>query len=255
MIDRSQLYIVANESYSPLVVSTKTDSIKIDGATSGSPTTIPLTYEDIIYINSTSNAFKIGLLFFEEEYSEDWYKVLKIHNWRDILHDSEIEQILLHPTKESMERILKIQNPQYFERIRGVFIGMKNAGIDVSSKVEGIIRERYFEFLRKKYTTNISLRDANDTDATSDNKMLELQKQIDALQAQIARITTLNVPITASANSEVVTNKPKETNIKAKSTTSKEKATSGDIEDKPKTSKEKTSKSKTTIAKSATPAE
>lgn len=236
MIDRSQLYIIKNENSSPVAIRTRTDSILVAGAENGDiPTTIPLTFDDIVYINSTSNAFKIGLLFFETEYEEDWYSTLKIQNWKNIMHNSEIEEILLNPSVDGLQKILDITNEQYFERVRGIFTGLKFSGADISVKVESLIRERYYEFSRKTYKTKIELKKNYEKENKSDKLVADLSAQVAALMKQVEELTA------KSAQPVVEESKPtKQASSKTATKTTTNKST-GSKSVKPKVEKPATS--------------
>lgn len=189
MIDKSQLFAVINESYSPVAVHTKTDSILIDGAEDSEPAAVPFTFEDIAYINSTSSVFKTGLLFFaEKEHEQELYDALKIRGYAEIMHDGDIEDALLNPSAEKLQKILDIENAQYFERVRGVFTGLKNAGVQINGKVERIIRERFYEFSRKIYKTKIELKKAYSEAEQSDAETIkELERKVAVLSEKLSR--------------------------------------------------------------------
>jgi hypothetical protein len=187
---KNGLIIVYNESGSPVCVSTKDAQYSVAG--NGS---LPLSFEEIVYINSTSQAFRIGLLFFGSDVEESVYKELKIHDWKSILHDKEIEDILLHPTIDSLNKLLQIQSEAYFERVRGVFTGLKSIGADMSGKVETIISARYSEFRNRKYKSAIQLTKAIEAeDEKIDYKEMqrtneELAAQLEELREQVKTLT------------------------------------------------------------------
>lgn len=185
MIDRAQLYMVSNESKSPVCVTTKMGGLIIPGASDDAPALMPMSVEDIIYINSTSNAFKIGLLFFEEdEYRAELYQIIKLHNWQDIMHNEDIADIILNPTIEKLQKVLDIKNQQYFERIRGIYTSLTNRGYDVSKKVTDVIKGRYKEFMRQIYTSRIEL-------VPKEEANVKVASEIDILKEQIAELQKL----------------------------------------------------------------
>ena len=96
MLDKNKTFLVLNYNGSPVAVSTRHESYIIPGGSSESPSSMPLSVDEIVQINSNSNVFKMGLLWFEEEFQENLYKECRIRNWKDILTDSEIEDIILH---------------------------------------------------------------------------------------------------------------------------------------------------------------
>ena len=156
-ISKTKNYLVLNCSPSQVAISTKYESYLVPGGTPESPGTLPLTFDEIAVVNSTSPVFKIGLLRFEHKEEEEMYDALSIVGWRDILTEEKIEAILLHPTKEDLERILAIDNIAYFERIRGVLIGLKSAGVDVSNRIDNLIEKRRVELAKHQRKTAIQL--------------------------------------------------------------------------------------------------
>jgi len=136
----------------------------------------------------------MGLLWFEEEFQEDLYKECRIRNWKDILTDSEIEDIILHPTLEKLERLLAIENEQYFERCYGIYIGLKNSNHSIKQNVEHVMLARRKELRNRKYKTGILLT-KKETPAVSEEVLKETQEQnakltqeVDELKAMVAQL-------------------------------------------------------------------
>jgi hypothetical protein len=123
------------------------------------PSLNPMPYSDIEYINSQSNAFRTGLLFFKEDQQEEIYNELKISNWKEILTNKEIENILLNPTMEGLQRIIDIKDNTTFERVRGILVKIKNSNsYDLSNRVINIIEARHKEFQHRILKSQIVLR-------------------------------------------------------------------------------------------------
>ena len=188
MLDKTKLYMVINYGRSPVGIASRTGSMVIPGSDGETPSSQPFSLDEIIEINSLCGVFKLGLLRFEEKYEDEIYELLRIHNWRDILTDKQIEDILLHPTMESLQRILDIKDQLYFDRVRGVYIGLKSIAADVPGRVDLLIKERTREFAKKIITSEIKLK-PNDVNKTADVEALK--EQIAALQAQVAAITSV----------------------------------------------------------------
>ena len=184
-LNGTDTYLILNYNPSPVSVSTRDTSYLIPGGSTFSPASFPLTLNEIRYINNVSKAFKYGLLFFEDDIAEEMYAELHITDWRSIMRDEEIEAILADPTVDGLERILAISDQLYFERVYGVYVGMKNAGIPISAKVEGLIVARRKELARGKSTTEISVRKAQ-ADAVTDTKIKALEDQIAQLTAMLS---------------------------------------------------------------------
>lgn len=194
MLDKNKTYLVLNYNGSPVAVSTRHESYIIPGGSSESPSSMPLSVDEIVQINSNSNVFKMGLLWFEEEFQEELYKECRIRNWKDILTDSEIEDIILHPTLEKLERLLSIENEQYFERCYGIYIGLKNSNHSIKQNVENVMLARRKELRNRKYKTGILL---TKKEASTVNEELlketqekneKLTHEVDELKAMVAQL-------------------------------------------------------------------
>jgi hypothetical protein len=188
-MDMNKEYLVYNYSGSKVVVSTtKGTEYLFDSGTKDNPFGIPLKLEEIIGINMKSNVFKLGLLFFETAYEEELYRILKITNYKDILKDWEIEDILLHPTFDGYHKILKIEDDAYFSRVTGVLTGLNNSFIDVPNKSKILISARAEEFAEKKRKTAIVL-DRIISDNETDKEKEQLKKDNDSLKKQVEQLT------------------------------------------------------------------
>ena len=210
MLDKNKTYLVLNYNGSPVAVSTRHESYIIPGGSPESPSSMPLSVDEIVQINSNSNVFKMGLLWFEEEFQEDLYKECRIRNWKDILTDSEIEDIILHPTLEKLERLLSIENEQYFERCYGIYIGLKNSNHSIKQNVENVMLARRKELRNRKYKTGILLT-KKETNPVNEEAFKEAQEQnkklateVDELKAMVAQLLAAqqnSAPATAEAES------------------------------------------------------
>lgn len=188
-ISKTKNYLVLNYSPSQVAISTKYESYLVPGGTLEYPGTLPLTFDEIAVVNSTSPVFKIGLLRFEPKDEEEMYDALSIFDWRDILTEEKIEDILLHPTKEDLERILAIENIAYFERVRGVLIGMKSAGIDVSNRVDNLMEKRRIELAKHQRKTSIQLVErVKPEDQPSKEEFDSMKQQLADMKAMMEKL-------------------------------------------------------------------
>ena len=220
MLDKNKTFLVLNYNGSPVAVSTRHESYIIPGGSSESPSSMPLSVDEIVQINSNSNVFKMGLLWFEEEFQEDLYKECRIRNWKDILTDSEIEDIILHPTLEKLARLLSIENEQYFERCYGIYIGLKNSNHSIKQNVENVMLARRKELRNRKYKTGILLT-KKEAPAASEELLKETQEQnakltheVDELKAMVAQLLAAqqnSVPTTGQVFATTETNTESET--------------------------------------------
>jgi len=142
-----------------IAIRTKDRGYLVKAMKNGIPTRLPLELEEIRYINTSSNAFKLGLLFFDESVEQEMYeKELRIHYWRDILRPSEIKNILLNADIEGLTRILNIKDIVVFEIVRGIFTQLKNENYNISVRVDKIISQRFTELNNRIYDTRILLK-------------------------------------------------------------------------------------------------
>lgn len=180
-----KLYYVYNETTSPVCISTRNDSITISAAENGQAASYPLSYDEISYVNNTSNAFKIGLLRFADDEAEELYNLIRIRNWRDILSNAEIERILVSPTADGLQKILNITNEAYFGRAYGIYIGLKSTGIAISGDVDRIMKARHDEFKKNIRTSKIKVSVTKDTTSEKDSEIEALKAQIEELMKSL----------------------------------------------------------------------
>lgn len=200
-ISKTQNYMVLNYSASPVCVSTKYDSFRIDGSEDGSPGSLPLSFDEIAVINNKSVVFKTGILRFEPEVQEDLYNALSIMNWKDILTQEQIEDTLLNPTLENMQKLLDIENEAYFERVRGAMVALKNSGADVSTKTEKIIERRREEFIKRQRKTSIRLTPKN----VEEQKVTHTQEEFDSMKNELAELKAMMAQmLKMSASTETI---------------------------------------------------
>ena len=155
------------------------------------PCVIPIPPEEIMYMNSTCSAFKNGVLRFRPEEQNEIFKAIGIKG-DDVLFIEDIDDAILNPTVENLQRMIDIKDGAQFERIRGRFYRMTNAGEDLSTKVKRLIDERYKELRAGKRNSELSVvpatKPADNVKAeleTAKNQMTEMQKQMQAMMAQV----------------------------------------------------------------------
>lgn len=226
MLNKSS-YMVLNYNTSPVSIKTRFSSELIPAGNDDNPSSVPLSLDDIVYANNAGNAFKIGLLRFDPEYEDELYQELRISNWQDILTNSEIYEIIQNPDVAGLERLIAIQDPMYFDRVYGAFIGLRNEGATISTKVDDIMRVRRKELKERKRKSEIKL-----TAVTHDSAE-DPAAQIDAMRKQIEEMQKFinSVMKTAgedSSESDAAAEKPA---TKAKGTRSKKVATATKTEE------------------------
>lgn len=193
-LNSNDTYLILNYNPSSVAVSTRDTSYLVHGGTLNAPASLPLTLNEIRYINNVSRVFKNGVLFFDPSIEEAMYEELHIANWREILRDTDIEAILQDPTVEGLERILSITDQMCFERVYGIYIGMKNAGTPISSKVEGILKERKKELARGRAHTKIVVRKIEPVQAATAEQLDALKQELEQMKALLAAATAAKEP-------------------------------------------------------------
>lgn len=193
MLQKNKTYLVLNPNPSGVAVSTRHESYLIPGGTEEAPGTWPFSVDEIIQINANSIAFKAGCLFFEPEFEEDIYKELRIYNWRDILRNKDIEDIILYPTREKLQRIVDIDNDFVFERAYGVYVGLKSANYGISGNVQTVFNTRHKEFKAGKRKSAIVLSEK----PSADNAELEeMRAKLAAMEEMVRRLTQASADTT-----------------------------------------------------------
>lgn len=193
---------ILNYNDNIVVVSTKNDGYAMQPASNGNPSILPLTFDEISYINSNSEIFKTGLLRFPEDLQEDIYEELKISGWKNILTNEDIKDIILNPSIDGLTKIISIKNIANFERVKGVFTSLKNENAhDISMRVEDILKARDAE-LRKGIRNSaiiIQAKDAQKMIAVDEVNQLKDQNKL--LQEQMLNMQKMMEQMMAMQNS------------------------------------------------------
>ena len=103
---------------------------------------------------------------------------MAIRDWENILTDEEIRDIILNPTPEGVKKIIAITNPAMFERVRGIFIQLKNTNMyDISMRIATVINERYKELYRGQRNSAIKV-SIDNTNNQNKNSQTDISKII-----------------------------------------------------------------------------
>lgn len=201
MIKDMKTINVLNYNSSTVVISTKHDSYAIEPAIdSDNPTILPLTLDEILYANANSMAFKSGILRFPEDIEKEMYEdYLRIPNWESLLTIKQIENIILHPTMEGLTKLVNVKDSGIFDRIRGVFIRLKNTtNDDISLRVEKIIETRGNELRNGIRNTQIVIKARDAVSTVSTDEVDGLKKQNEDLQNQLNEMQAMMAEFLAS---------------------------------------------------------
>lgn len=158
-------------------------SMILEAASGEIPTLTPLTLDEIRYANN-SNAFKTGILEFPEELEDEIYNELRIDKEK-VLKLKDIREILCHPTKEGLIKILSLNSLSDFDRVRGQFYKLKADGYKLTLDIADIIQRRTKELFNNQVKTNIIIDDADVADP-SNKRVSELEKELADMKALMA---------------------------------------------------------------------
>lgn len=154
-----------------------------DGKT---PSIVTMSLSELKNICTNTNIIITGWLTFDDDVKEEIFKELRIPNWKDILTNSDIENILTNPTMEGLQKIINIENQTYFDRVRIIMFKLMKQGTDITTKVSQIVEQRYDELRKRQRVSSIILtkKDTNKAYVTPD-EVKELSAQNAALQNQL----------------------------------------------------------------------
>jgi hypothetical protein len=161
----------------------------VEAAIDGNPTTLPLTWDEIVYANN-SNVFKSGSLEFQSNIENDIYNELGIVK-ENVLKYKEIKEILLHPDKNGLQKILKIKTLSDFDRVREIFQKLKFEGYSITLDVNNLVKKRTEELFLGKSTSSI-LVDDTQNESSDSKKVQELEKQLEEMKAMMETLLKSN---------------------------------------------------------------
>lgn len=193
---------IFNYNESNICIPTNVSTHILPPAIDGVPSVDYLSFAEINYINGISDCFRTGLVRFDDNDKEEIYKALNIANWEDILTNNEIREILLNPTIEGLQKIIDITNVSIFDRIKTIFVSLKeNTDNDISNRVIKIMETREQEFKRGIYKSQIVLKPKDVPEKTVSNDEINaikeqntmLMEQLAEMQKMIASLKTNKV--------------------------------------------------------------
>lgn len=171
-----------NENYVSINVAPDKSMI-LEPATGDIPSLTPLTLDEIRYANN-STAFKTGTLEFPKELEDEIYNELRIDKEK-VLKLKDIKEILCHPTKEGLIKILSLNSLSEFDRVRGQFYKLKTDGYKLTLDIADIITRRTRELFNNQIKSNIVIDDADVVDP-SNKRVSELEKELADMKALMA---------------------------------------------------------------------
>lgn len=191
---------VLNYNESNVCIPTNISTHILPPAVDGVPSVDYLSFAEINYVNGISDCFRTGMVQFEDKDKEEIYSALHFSDWKNIITNAEIKDILLNPTIEGLQKIIGVTNKSVFDRIRTIFVGLKeNPDNDISNRVIKIMETRENEFKRGIYKSQIILKpkDASEKAISKDeidaikeqnamlmNQLAEMQKMLASMQKE-----------------------------------------------------------------------
>ena len=175
---------VLNYNENEIFVDSAKEHYKFNASRDGeTPSIIPMSLSELQNISSNTNIIVTGWLTFDDDVKEEIFKELRIPNWKNILTNKDIEDILTHPTLEGLQKIIDIENQTYFDRVRIIMFKLISKGVDITTKVNRIVEQRYDELRKRQRVSSITLT-KKDTHVSSD-EVKALSEQNASLQNQL----------------------------------------------------------------------
>lgn len=194
---------VLNYNENDVFVDSSKEHYKFNASRDGiNPTMQDIPISELQYICSNTDIFVTGWLTFNEDEKEEIFTALRVPNWRDILTNEDIREILTNPTMEGLQRILDITSITYFDRVRIVMFKLLSEGIDISSKVKNVVDRRYDELQKRQRITSIVLNPRVEEKKVSNEQVKELSEQNAKLQEQIEQMKQMMEKLMASQASD-----------------------------------------------------
>lgn len=181
---------IFNYNESNICIPTNVSTHILPHAIDGVPSVDYLSFAEINYINGISDCFRTGLVRFDDNDKEEIYRTLNIANWENILTNNEIKEILLNPTIEGLQKIIDITNVSIFDRVKTIFVSLKeNTDNDISNRVIKIMETREQEFKRGIYKSQIVLKPKDVPEKTvSNDEITAIKEQNTMLMEQLAEM-------------------------------------------------------------------
>ena len=199
---------VLNYNQNPIFVDdTNRNSYKFAASRDGiRPSINTLTINEIKAIYNNSELFQTGWLTFEDEEKEAVFAELRVNDWKDILSNSDIVEILTHPTADGLQKIIDIKEVTYFDRVRIELLKLIQDDAPIIAKVKDIVSVRHKELQDRKRKSDIVVKEKDIPVVIDDAKAKELEAQNIALQSQLDEMKAMMAQLMAMQNQNVAQN-------------------------------------------------
>lgn len=192
---------VLNYNENEVFVDSSKEHYKFNASRDGvTPTMQNIPISELQYICSNTDVIVTGWLTFDEDEKDEIYTALRLPNWREILTNEDISNILTNPTMEGLQRIIDISNLTYFDRVRIVMFRLLNDGVDISSKVKNVVDRRYEELQKRQRVSSIILNPRIGEKKASNEQVQELSEQNAKLQEQLDEMKKMMAQFMSAQN-------------------------------------------------------
>ena len=192
---------VLNYNENEVFVDSSKEHYKFNASRDGvTPTMQNIPISELQYICSNTDVIVTGWLTFDKDEKDEIYTALRLPNWREILTNEDISNILTNPTMEGLQRIIDITNLTYFDRVRIVMFRLLNDGVDISSKVKNVVDRRYGELQKRQRVSSIILNPRIGEKKVSNEQVQELSEQNAKLQEQLDEMKKMMAQFMSAQN-------------------------------------------------------
>lgn len=158
-------------------------------ASDGVPSMHPMSFVEIQYINGKSDAFRTGLLRFAPNKEVEVYKALNINDWNNIITNEFIEDAILNPTKENLQRLVDINSTSVFDRVKTILTRLINSREhDISNRVINTLEARERELRHGIYKSEIIIKPKAKNKEIPNEEVNELKAQLAEMQKMMAQL-------------------------------------------------------------------
>lgn len=99
---------VLNFNYVDIFADARNESYRFPKCKNGKPSVTYVSLPDLQTISSNTGLIEHGWLTFDDEDKEDVFQELRLYDWKNILSIEEIDDILLNPTIEGLQKSLTL---------------------------------------------------------------------------------------------------------------------------------------------------
>lgn len=194
---------VLNYNENEVFVDSAREHYKFSASRDGkTPSIVPMSLDELQYIASNTDIIITGWLTFDENVKEELYEKLRIANWKDILTNEDIKDILTSPTKEGLQKLIDIKSQTYFDRVRIVMFRLMQDGVDITTKVNRIVEQRYNELRKKQRNSSIIITKKDTQVFATPEDVKALSEQNATLQSQLIEMKRMMEEMMSMQNAQ-----------------------------------------------------